>query len=277
MKPERLPQATLRIASLLAPGEQRAEWLQEWQSELWYVPPDQTTMFCLGAFRDAVWIRRNRPRGVKPSRAWRERPSVCLAFLATLAALSLWIAMALPPPVKMPHATVRDLAKGCLAMLGYTCVFLPATRCIMGRSHTGHPPLTWADRLRSVAFLAFKVALVQPVMLGTFLALLRASQILPVALPLGVFAIWVPMFRWILSDQWRRCPVCLRFLTTPVRLGTPSHTLLEWYGAESLCSRGHGLRREPEMEASYAVNTHWLRLDDSWTALFSESPGAGTR
>ncbi len=45
----------------------------------------------------------------------------------------------------------------------------------------------------------------------------------------------------MITDQQRRCPVCLRLLTNPVRIGTPSRTFLEWYGAESTCSRGHGL------------------------------------
>jgi hypothetical protein len=28
----------LRVASFLTPATQRAEWLEEWRSELWYVP-----------------------------------------------------------------------------------------------------------------------------------------------------------------------------------------------------------------------------------------------
>ena len=54
-----LPLAILRTAALLVPGESRAEWLAEWRSELWYVHGN-TAAFCAGAFRDALWVRRNR-------------------------------------------------------------------------------------------------------------------------------------------------------------------------------------------------------------------------
>jgi hypothetical protein len=58
-------------ASLLVPSQKRAEWSQEWRSELWYVlrgcvsetNPDLrslrgATAFCLGAFQDAIWLRK---------------------------------------------------------------------------------------------------------------------------------------------------------------------------------------------------------------------------
>ena len=59
MNPKSVPNAILRAASLVAPAGQRAEWLVEWRSELWYVPARGAARFCLGAFRDAYWVRRN--------------------------------------------------------------------------------------------------------------------------------------------------------------------------------------------------------------------------
>ena len=47
--------AILRSAAWLVPGEQRAEWLAEWNAELWYVRKAgsrQATGFCLGAFQE---------------------------------------------------------------------------------------------------------------------------------------------------------------------------------------------------------------------------------
>ena len=76
------------------------------------------------------------------------------------------------------------------------------------------------------------------------------------------------------TDQRRRCPVCLRLLTDPVRIGSASQTFLEWYGAESTCSRGHGLLQVSEMPASYAAKPEWLALGDSWNDLFPEAAGA---
>jgi len=62
----------LRCASLLVPRRQRDEWWREWRGELWYVGhactprgavswqgQQEVTRFCLGAFQDALWMRRS--------------------------------------------------------------------------------------------------------------------------------------------------------------------------------------------------------------------------
>jgi hypothetical protein len=69
-------------ASLLAPSAKRSEWSQEWRTELWYVLREcfsergvsprsirKTTTFCMGAYRDATWLRRR-------SRRYRRNVSV---------------------------------------------------------------------------------------------------------------------------------------------------------------------------------------------------------
>ena len=61
----------LRSASLLVPAPQRAEWWREWRGELWHVQQacgaatgdpgrgeSEVTAFCLGAFQDALCLRR---------------------------------------------------------------------------------------------------------------------------------------------------------------------------------------------------------------------------
>jgi hypothetical protein len=93
--------ALLRSARWLVPAEQRAEWFEEWRSELWYVRQARTrelgvTAFCLGAFRDALWFRRNSPlQPVHGLLQW-ESPLQCVLFLAVLAAGSLLFAFRLP-------------------------------------------------------------------------------------------------------------------------------------------------------------------------------------
>ena len=71
----RLPCAIVRAASLLTPCDRRDEWIKEWQSELWYVPPPDATRFCLGAFRDALCLRQdNRAQRSEPeSSIWNRR------------------------------------------------------------------------------------------------------------------------------------------------------------------------------------------------------------
>ena len=85
-------------ASLLVPSAKRSEWSQEWRTELWYVLREcfsergvsprsirKTTTFCMGAYRDATWLRR---------RSWQEqqlllevRSSAALCLLLLIAIL----------------------------------------------------------------------------------------------------------------------------------------------------------------------------------------------
>jgi hypothetical protein len=268
---------TLRVASLLAPGDQRAAWLKEWQSELWYVPRQKAIGFCLGAFQDALWLRRNNLNPVQPVRIHLESPLRCLAFLATLAVLSGFIALRLPAPEGhgSSHLSIRDLPLGCIVMLLYSGLLLPVTSLVLGRAPANSHPRPWPGRLRRGVFLVLKIALVQPFILCGFLVLVMIGTA-PLA-SLGVCASWILALRWVLIDQRRRCPECLRLLTNPVRIGTPSQTFLDWYGAESVCSRGHGLLQVPEVSTSYSGEGQWLRLGRSWSSLFAPATGAPPR
>jgi hypothetical protein len=113
-----------------------------------------------------------------------------------------------------------------------------------------------------------KIVLLQAGLLGGFVAILARGGCVPLG-NFGLLASSMLAARWVLLDQRRRCPVCLRSLTHPVHIGTPSETFLEWYGTESLCSRGHGLLHTPEVPASYSTQ-QWLSLDASWQELFPE-------
>jgi hypothetical protein len=91
----------LHVASLLVPRQGRAEWLAEWKAELWQVcrargrDVQEPTAFCMGAFQDAFWLRRNQPRAVEHSirrSAFRiGSASRCGFSLLVLAATSLLI------------------------------------------------------------------------------------------------------------------------------------------------------------------------------------------
>jgi hypothetical protein len=269
-----LAHATLGAASLLAPRDQRAEWLEEWRSELWYIPENGATRFCLGAFRDALWVRRNNE---SPAANRLESPLHCLAFLAAMATLAILVAICLPAPPLPPGSQLRtaDLPAGCVMMLPFSIVVLLVMPVIMGSPSDGHPPLSWPGRLRLGLFLAAKVLLVQPILLFGFIIFMLTGPVVPVAPQLGVCVIWFLPLRWVLLDQRRRCPVCLRLLSDPVRIGSASETFLEWYGAESVCSRGHGFLQTPEPCGSHTGARQWLALDSSWSELFSE--GAGRR
>jgi hypothetical protein len=164
-----------------------------------------------------------------------------------------------------------------MAMFAFTGMLLPATRLAMGFAPANCHPVPWPSRLRGGIFLALKIALVQPVMLAGFAVLLLIGPLMPFVPQLGIFAMWIVVLRWVLIDQRQRCPVCLRLLIQPVRIGNSSHTFLEWYGAESICSRGHGLQHIPEISASYTGKQQWLNLDSSWSGLFSKAAAVRQR
>ena len=415
--------ALLRAAASVVPAPERDEWLAEWRAELWYVGRNRRTSFCLGAFRDAVWMRRHGPAPL-----YLQSPAQCLGVLAVLAALSLYFAWRLPLPHEMlfsrslpegltwtaavpfedyrqfpaessrvafygrertfngglavapasrnlfdllqqpivatdsqsaplvvtlsawrkkfaadPHligrrlkisgrqaqvaAIVSDrawrlpgradawllvdeailsaepqgyviagmnrpagqvviprpggaidrftmipLAEPNLLLLfllimAVAALILPTvTTLSLGEYPTNRHAHSRTPEIRRWIFLAAKIALVLPIVLfGTLdVFSLIALDLQPHALIVGSVA----AFRWILTDQRRRCPVCLRLLSNPIPIGQPSRTLLEWYGTELLCTRGHGLLHVPEIRNSYSEQ-RWLHFDSSWSSLFS--------
>ncbi len=99
----------LRAASLLVPGEQRAEWWREWRGELWHVRHScvvagrisrrgegEVTAFCLGAFQDALCLRRARRQTTPLFAAMEGTPRKCLVILGAALAASYAIALLLP-------------------------------------------------------------------------------------------------------------------------------------------------------------------------------------
>src|SRR5215470_18141388 len=157
MNNARLPYAIVRAASLLTPGDRRAEWVKEWQSELWYVPRHEATRFCLGAFRDALCLKRDHPSAGNRTRIHLESPLSCLAFLALLAAASIVIMVRLPLPhlTPSPPVTVRDWLEACGRMLLFSCLFLPGTLAVWRRPANYHRT-SWPSRLRRGIFLVLK-------------------------------------------------------------------------------------------------------------------------
>ena len=269
MRNESLHYALLKATSLLAPGDQRAEWLQWWRSELWYISPHEATLFCLGAFRDALWLRRNSSTLASSSRILIDSPFCCVALLGALSAASIWITAHLEKLLPFPDAHGTSAIAG-IAEILFLYMVLAATAFLICDSPGNRRPMPRPSTLRSWFFLILKIGLVLPVLQCTLIAVVVVN--VPF-LSVGFYAGCVLLFRWVFSDQRRRCSVCLRLLTDPIRIGTPSRTFLQWYGAESMCARGHGFLHAPEIPFTYCGNHYWLNLDDSWKGLFSKSAG----
>lgn len=102
-------QALLRAASLVVPSRKRAEWRQEWQSELWHVrrtcapagcvswPAEQEVIsFCLGAFQDALCLRSQGMRMRLPRPAKQGSAAQCLLALSIVLCACYAMALYLP-------------------------------------------------------------------------------------------------------------------------------------------------------------------------------------
>jgi hypothetical protein len=161
--------------------------------------------------------------------------------------------------VPIPHESVA---------LVILALFLPGLLAlpVLTRYHLGAypanrhaPPRT--VRVRRWFFLATKIALILPTLLCST-CVLGVVPLMPGCLMMS----WLLSMRWAWNDQRNRCPVCLHSLSLPVRIGEASHTFLEWYGTELVCTRGHGLLHVPEISTSCYSEQRWLYLDPSWSS-----------
>jgi hypothetical protein len=157
------------------------------------------------------------------------------------------------------------------------CLALPATTSLpLGEYRRSSRKLSWATSVYRWTFLGCKLALLLPIVycISLDLAYSRAtfapasSQYIQLV---AAFSVCLFGLRWTIRDQRQRCPVCLRKLTNPARVGEPSRNFLAWNGTELICVGGHGLLHVPEISTSWFSTQRWLYLDPSWEVLFAES------
>jgi hypothetical protein len=154
------------------------------------------------------------------------------------------------------------------------CLALPATTSLpLGDYPVNSNHVPWTTRVRRWAFLALKFVLIVPLVYFASFDLAYASSSLSVDAPelielSSAFCGLLFAFRWALRDQRKRCPVCLRTLTNPARVGQFSRNFLAWNGTELVCLSGHGLLHVPDLSTSWFGSQRWLYLDPSWTGLF---------
>lgn len=257
--------AMLRNAARLVPAPERAEWFAEWSAELSYVEHDATS-FCLGSFRDALWLRRNRPDRRPGFRM--ESPWSCVLVLAGLAILMLLLAI---PSRRawLPSWSPSGLGQFALGLLGMyvlsLVVLLTLNPMALGECRANRYAPRFRIRLRRWMFLALKIALLVPTV---FFAMSTVISTFPPASPLLLVG-WIFGLRWALADQRQRCPVCLHLLSHPVQMGSPAQTVLGWYGTELVCTRGHGLLYVPGAPTSWCSWQRWQYLDPGWGSLRS--------
>lgn len=163
-----------------------------------------------------------------------------------------------------------------LAILCIGCATFVVVLRNIARGIGGLPPGVGL-RMRWLAFLVAKSAMLLAlagVLTWTvvhWLSFWLVGSTTPIA---DEYAIWLFLpiatvaLSWSVSDQKRRCRVCLQRLELPVDIGRTGSVLLNWAGTEMVCPRGHGVLYIPESEANSLDQDRWSKLDDSWEGLF---------
>jgi hypothetical protein len=121
----------LRCASLLTPERQRAEWRQEWLSELWHIrqarvpagtaswkAEQEIAAFCLGAFQDAFCLRRLSWRMGMPHAPARGSALQCILLLCSVLAVTYVISQLLPGVRAESHPSSYQVNPGLILIQG---------------------------------------------------------------------------------------------------------------------------------------------------------------
>jgi hypothetical protein len=270
----------LSSASLLVPRRHRSEWLDEWKSELWYVLQNAENvprhkswhrtalLFCLGSFKDAIWLRRNFRSPNLNGHQLLQSPLKCLLFLAAMAAIATFRFFRSDGLHQTILRDPRIVLASQILLLVLALVGVRATTTFaLGDGHTPPQSRSRANRFQRRIFLGAKFSLI---LLIVFCGALDFTPIIGATgfQPHITLVVYVLAFRWAFIDQRRRCPVCLRRLSNPARIGQPAQILTGWYGTEYFCEKGHGLMYVPDITTTYSTQ-RWLDLDSSWNNLFS--------
>jgi hypothetical protein len=159
---------------------------------------------------------------------------------------------------------------------------VPATTSVsMGEYSVSSQRPPRSRRLCCWGFLGAKIALLLPIAYSASLDL--AYSCMTIYSSSSMYLHWASSFsiclfglRWVLRDQQQRCPVCLRLVAHPARVGLASRTFLAWNGIELMCMGGHTLLHIPGLPTSWFGTQRWLYLDTSWGFMFPGS-SAGTK
>jgi hypothetical protein len=161
------------------------------------------------------------------------------------------------------------------AVLGFLALPAVTSMSVSDSSISLHE-VAWRRRLLRSSFLFAKIALLLPtVYFGAIdvaygYTAFNAYQALYAQLVITFFGCLFGI-SWALSDQRRRCPVCLRRVSHPARVGQFSRTFLGWSGTELMCPGGHTLLHVPSLPTSWFSTQRWMFLDPSWQFLFVDA------
>lgn len=274
--------------SRLVPVSMRAEWMREWQAELWYLHHDRNAVSRLccrrearlflmlsllrGMVADATWLRWDWLKArVQGSAAWCLTGlfGACVFFtVVELVLVGSWQALG--------HVIGAEL------MGSYPFVAIPATfaalvtyppRELKWERKSCLPDASFGVRVLTIGWLSarsrWKFFLASKIVLTLTLGFLTTAVVsIPGQVIFGNRVDWFEMIssmvivtlglRWALLNQERRCQKCLRPLCQPMRVGPPSRNFLDWSGMEMACAHGHGRLQSPEMVGSWCWYDQWV-------------------
>ncbi|MGJ5820373.1 hypothetical protein [Paludibaculum fermentans] len=307
MTPQGPPMAyrfLLRLASFVCPDHARAAWRQQWESGLrdWWILAERGELtneasalaarFCRGAWADALELRFRREQLLHALRGpWF--PILCaVSTVATAGLLSHGfqvirrvaglIRHAPPLPLNLrPHIHYDprgDIVAAYLAPLGLALLIAVMLLVISRLPVRASGWRTWVHFvLKTLAVQAAVIVLwfeggsaLRSVIQSEALRILGGGLVLAILFIAGFGA----ATRWCISDQRRRCPVCLRLLDMPVSVGSWG-SVFEPATTELLCAVGHG-----SLSLSERDNTgpdRWTALDASWRELFENASSPEAR
>lgn len=177
--------------------------------------------------------------------------------------------------ISIGHESPSTLKVFLLALL-LALLALPALSSVsLSEYSVSFHEVSWRRQILRWSFLVAKIALLIPtsyfaaVDLGYGFARLDTYQAMYVQLVASFFGVLFGMY-WVLSDQLRRCPVCLERVAHPARVGQFSRTFLAWSGTELMCTGGHTLLHVPTLPTSWFSSQRWMFLDASWKFLFAD-------
>ena len=201
------------------------------------------------------------------------------AFVAHGNQIPIAVAGEDPDEASLLGVTLRGQSEGPEALAGFALFLaflaLPAVVSVsLGESsYSAYRPSVKRRCMRWL-FLAAKMALVITIAFCASMAVAYGftytfSPTAELAQCAAGFVFSLLGLRWSLFDQRHRCPVCLRPVTNPTRVGLASHTFLGWNGTEMFCTGGHTLLHVPALPTSWFQAPRWVYLDPSWGFLFT--------
>ena len=282
------------IVGFLAPSADRREWRRKWASNLrdWRVlvergelPAASGTQLIRGAFNEAYRDRFGTVHFHRMMRGPAFLIAVNLAAFLLLAVLSrgfavfrLLVALA-QDYTNFPNPGVRFDPRGDRLVAYFVPIVIAAAigLALLFLRRRALRSLGWKSSL----LLAFNVSMLYATSSLLWIEgghalrshIAREGFRFGVA-GLGLAIVFILTFGfatlWSISDQRRRCPVCLHRLIMPVTMGSWA-SIFDPAATELVCEAGHGSLSLIEDEAEISPLDHWTQLDSSWQYLFRKN------